>query len=310
MIVTVTLNPAVDLTLEVDGWVLGEVNRATSVAKVAGGKGINISRVLRELGEVTTALTILGSDSVEEFRRLARQAGCPMIYINVPGEVRTNIHLVDPGKPASLKVNQPGAPLSESQFRHFLLLYKQQLKRARFICLGGSLPPGCASHTYADLAALAAGNRIPFLIDATGPALQEALPHKPLIAKPNRKELEDTLGVPIRDERDILQGARKLQDLGARGAIITDGGEPVIAVWDDEAWIATPPQIFPKGVNGAGDSLAAGITAGIQRGLPFPEALRLGVACGAACCLEEEHDLATRENIDKLLPQVKAEAAG
>ncbi len=307
MIVTVTLNPALDLTLEVDGWVLGEVNRATKVGKVAGGKGINISRVLRELGEVTTALTILGTDSVAEFRRLAREAGCPIIYINVPGEVRTNIHLVDPGKPASLKVNQPGTPLSESQFHHFMLLYRQQLKGARFVCMGGSLPPGCPTDTYAQLASLCAEQEIPVLIDAGGEALRHALVFKPLIAKPNRRELEDALERRLSSQMEIYNGARELQSLGARCAVVTDGDRPVLGVWDDEAWVAHPPAIHPKGVTGAGDSLAAGLVAGLQRGEPFAEALRLGVACGTACCLEEEHNVASRKNIDRILAQVRVE---
>ncbi len=304
MILTVTLNPAVDLTLEVDGWVLGEVNRAASVAKVAGGKGINVSRMLRDLGEVTTALTILGTDSVHEFQRLAREARCPIIYINIPGEVRTNIHLMDPSKPASLKVNQPGVPVGESHLRHFMLLFQQQLKGARLVCMGGSLPPGCPPDTYAQLAALCAANNVPFLMDAAGEPLRQTLPHKPLIAKPNRRELEDTLNRRISTPREIYEGARELQNLGARCAVVTDGDRPVLGVLDDEAWLAVPPKISPKGATGAGDSLAAGLVSGLQRGYTFPEALRLGVACGTACCLEDEHNLAAMANIDRLLGKV------
>lgn len=305
MILTVTLNPALDLSLELAEFEFDEVNRATAIRKSAGGKGINVSRVLKELNEVTMALTILAADSVAEFKRLAKEANFSVVYINVPGEMRTNILLTDRKTGQTLKVNQPGAPLSEGQFQHFSLLYRQQIKRAKFGAIGGSLPPGVPQSAYLDLCREAASAEVPMLVDAQGPALLECLPARPLIAKPNRRELAYSLGADLDTQKDIIDGARELQSRGARGVIVTDGAGPVIAIWGDELWIGTPPRIKAVATTGAGDSMAAGFLSGLNKGKTFADALRLGIATGAASCLTPEDQLARGEDVERLVKQVK-----
>ena len=305
MIITVTLNPAMDLTLEVPGWESGELNRATAVRKSVGGKGINVSRVLRELGEPTVALTVVGSDTVQEFQRLARSAGFSIVYINMPGEMRTNIQIIDPASARSLKVNQPGTPMEASHLEHFRLLYKQQLQRARMVALGGSLPPGSPPNTYAALAAMATQRNRPVLIDAEGPALLEALAENPLVAKPNRQELEHTLDTTLSTTEEIVAAARELVARGARSAVVTDGADIVVGVWENECWIATPPRIEVQGTMGAGDSFAAGLLFGLAAKKSFPESLALGVAASAATCATPQGHIGTRAEVEALLPRVE-----
>lgn len=305
MILTVTLNPAFDLTLEVPSWEPEAVNRASRISKVIGGKGINISRVLREMGNPTTALTIIGSESIQEFQRIARGAGFTVVYINIPGEIRTNIHIVDPADGRSIKVNQPGAPLSDRDFEHFRLLYRQQLQRAKFVAVGGSIPPGRSADTYADLLEPAVRLDVTALIDAEGEALRRALVHKPLVAKPNRVELERTLGGTFRTQKQILDGAQALRAMGARHVVISDGPRAVYTVSPDGVWRFEPPRIAAKGATGAGDSLAAGILSGLSSRKSIVESVQLGIACAAATCLQEEGRLATRDDVARLLPKVK-----
>jgi 1-phosphofructokinase family hexose kinase len=307
MIITVTLNPAVDLSLVVPEWATDSVNRATAVCKFVGGKGINISRVLTELGDPTTALTVVGSDSVQQFQRLARLTGTPIVYINVPGEIRTNIHITDPTDGRHLKVNQSGPPLDDLYFNHFKLLYRQHLRGARMVGIGGSLPPGRQDESYAELIALAAERRIPVLLDTVGDPLRAALEQKPWIVKPNRLELGKTVGAELDTEADVLDAARELQSDGARGVVVTDGPNPVIGVFEKVAYKVTPPRIEINGPTGAGDALAAGLLSGFLKGDAFCDALRLGVAVSAAACLTPEGELVRKSDVTKLLRQVDVE---
>lgn len=307
MILTITLNPAMDLGMVVEDWVLDDVNRASRVTKSPGGKGINVSRVLKELGDPTTALTVLGSDSVQEFRRLAREEGVTIVYISIPGEIRTNIHIMDPKNDRLLKVNQPGSPLQSGHFDHFMLLLKQQLKMARMLSVGGSLPPGLPIDAYGRIVHLARKHDVPVLIDAEGEALLAALAEGPYIVKPNRRELEVTMGGKLNSPKEILEAAREIQGRGAQGVVVTNGPHPTVGVLGKEAWQAKPPRVRVVGTNGAGDSFTAGLVSGLTRGLKIQDALALGTACGAASCKTEETELARRKDVEALLPKVNVQ---
>lgn len=288
MIVTVTLNPAVDLTVGVENFRPGEVNRTLDVHKTIGGKGINVSRTLRLLGVATTALTVIGTDSVQLFQRLSKESGFPTVYISVPGEIRTNIHIVDRGSGNTYKVNQPGVPLQGIHFEHFTLLLKQQLKTARMLSLGGSLPPGRPNDSYRVMIEIASAQNVPVVIDAEGAALRDALAAKPFLAKPNRRELEVTLVTQLDSDEAILNAARELIRLGAHSAVISNGPESLVAIHEGIVYTAIPPRIVPRGCTGAGDALTAGIMSELSRNAPFSEALRTGIAVAAATCLTDE----------------------
>ncbi len=307
MIVTVTLNPALDLSLDVPGWQEGEVNRARQVSRVIGGKGINISRILNELRHPTTALTVVGGDSIQQFQRLAQAIGIPIVYINIPGEMRINIHISDPNTGRNLKVNQSGVELDDVHFRHFKLLFNQHLRQAHYVAIGGSLPPGRSPEAYRELVSLATDAGVRTLVDTTEKPLLEAIPEKPFMVKPNRHELEATLGGSFSTPEEILAGARELQGKGAESVVISDGPNPLVALWGNEAWMAVPPEVEVRGPTGAGDSLAAGILASLNSGERFSDALRLGVAASVATCLTPEGELSSRTEILKLLEKVKVE---
>ncbi|MCC6547189.1 1-phosphofructokinase family hexose kinase [Candidatus Sumerlaeota bacterium] len=307
MIITVTLNPAVDITLTVQTFAPGDVSRAVETQKSAGGKGINVSRSLRVLGMPNIALTVIGSDSVREFQRLARESEIQMIYISAPGEIRSNIHVHDLATGHIFKVNQPGNNIAETHFHHFKLLFRQQLKTASAVALGGSLPPGCPISCYRELAELAQRHNVLSVVDAVGPVLLDSLAAKPYVAKPNRSELEETLGRKLRTEKQVIGAARELNRRGAQWAIITDGAKPVIATSANEIYRVMPRRIRSKGTTGAGDALVAGFLAKHVNRIQFAEALRFGVAAATANCLTEEGETAVREDILKMLPSTKIE---
>lgn len=310
MILTVTLNPALDLAMEVPTLEFGEMVRAHGVRKEAAGKGINVSRVLKLLGEPTAALAILGQSSVGEFQRLARDGGIPIVYILVPGETRTNIHIQEGPSGRGIKVNQPGLTVDGEHFDHFALLFRQQLRAAKMVCLGGSLPPGLGPESYARLAELARKEGVPVIIDAEGPALRDALAARPLMAKPNRRELAATLGRRLDTLDDVVEAARTVQKEGARSVLVTDSGGAVVVIWDDEIHVAHPPRVEIKGTVGAGDSLTAGVAAMLSRGKEIGEALRFGCAVGTAACMTSDTMTARMEDIEWLVPRVVVERVG
>lgn len=301
MILTVTLNPAIDLSMDVPNWEPGEVNRATMVRKVVGGKGINVSRVLKDQGVPTVVMTIIGNDSVGQFHTLGRQYGFPIVYITVPGEVRTNVHLYDPEQGRLLKVNQSGSPLGQSYFNHFKLLYKQQMGRATMVVMAGSLPPGCATDTYGELCRLAQDSGVPAVVDAEGEVLLASLAEKPYLVKPNRTELEASLKTSLDSQKEVIEAGRELLARGAQRVIITDGPKEIIGFWDGKAYFVTPPKVVTHGTTGAGDSFAAGFVAGVKQKKSFAESLCWGVAASAATCEAPEGELASLQATQRLL---------
>lgn len=290
--------------MEVPSLEYGGMTRAVSTRKEAAGKGINVSRMLRLLGEPTTALALLGQSSVGNFQRLARETGLSIVYVLIPGETRTNIHIQELHTGRNIKVNQPGPEVDSSHFEHFTMLFRRHLRGAGMVCLAGSLPPGLGMDAYGRLVELAVKSDVPVIVDAEGPALLEAIRKGPFMAKPNRKELAATLGRRLTTLDDVIDGARKLQELGAQSVVVTDSGERIVGLEGGTVYIAHPPRVEIRGTLGAGDSLTAGMARVLARGGSFEEALKFGTAAGSAACLTEDTRAAKSEDIDSLLGEV------
>ncbi len=299
MILTITLNPAIDLGLSVPAWQEGKVNRATGSHQEFGGKGINVTRMLSELGAKTRALTIVGSESVPKIKRLLSEQTFPVTYIRINGETRTNVHIYDTNGERVLKVNQAGETLDQSDFDHFKLLFKTHLKNCTFVAAAGSLPPGLPEDGYAQLAHLCAQERRRFVIDAEGPALLKCLKEGVYLVKINREELARSLDAKLNNEKSILKACEKLRQLGSSNIVVTDGGRPFYACTEEGIFKGTPPKIKVAGETGAGDSFTAGILCSLDRGEGWQKALQLGVQTSAATCLLPEGILASREHLDE-----------
>ena len=296
MILTVTMNPAIDLFTEVDSWVFGgEVNRARRTWRQIGGKGINVSRTLKVLGMRTSALILAGRDSSSILSALMAKEPFPIRAVEVIGETRTNIHVINRGLPDSLKVNQAGAAVPDA-LQAILPAFEQQLAGIGMVVLSGSLPRGCPAGAYAQLTALAAENRVPVLIDAEGPALLEAISSKPAIVKFNRKELEATMGRRLESEAEVIHAMAHLRIEGAGIVVVTDGGK---VGWSVESTGRTmrfvPPSITPVHTNGAGDAFTAGVAVGLRWGWDLKDSIRLAMAAGAAQCLNVKGEAMSAE---------------
>ncbi|CAN5273107.1 1-phosphofructokinase [soil metagenome] len=302
MILTVTLNPAIDVSMEVNGLQPGAVNRARNVKRVIGGKGIMVSRMLAKLKAKSVALTFAAGKCAEDMRDLAGEVGIDlhltMPRCSNPGSVRINTHILDTRSGEHLKINQPGEPMTADDWKSFRGVFDSLARDAKLVCLCGSLPPQARRDRYAILTADAHALGVPVLIDANGPPLIAALKENPEYVKLNRAELEETLGVACVTLEDKLRGARKLCKMGAGSVIVTDGGESAVAVTRDGEWVGSVKINQPiKGATGAGDCCTAGFAFEIVRGISFQNAFRFGLACGTASCLRQELEIPTRNDV-------------
>lgn len=287
MIVTLTANPSLDRTMTVSAPLLpGEVQAATSAREDAGGKGINVARVIAAAGEDCAAVLPLAPG--DPFESVLRAAGVRAQRVPVSGLVRTNLAITDPAG-VTTKLNLPGAALSPGEASAIIDAVVAASAGARWLVLAGSLPPGADDEFYVRVihavrAAHAAPPRI--AVDASGPALAAAVAHgRPDLIKPNDDELAELAGTVI-DGADavaaVLEVARSLVPANIGAALVTLGADGAVLVEDGAAWAATPPRIRAVSTVGAGDSSLAGYLIAHTRGARPEERLRHAVRYGAA----------------------------
>lgn len=300
MIYTVTCNPALDLAVRLDGLQLGGLNRTAGATLVAGGKGVNVSRVLGELGERNKALGfVAGSNGVMLESALA-QMGVVTEFIRLPeGQTRINVKLYGEQE---TELNAPGPAVSHQQAEG-LLSTLSHLQEDDLLCLCGSLPPGMGVDSYARMLK-AAGVRA--IVDTTGEALLCALEENPWLVKPNRDELAALVGRKLPALDDVIEAAQWLREKGAQNVLVSLGRDGALLCTEDKRLYQPAPDGKVVGTVGAGDSLVAGFAAGWQRYGDVAQALRLGIACGSAtaCC----EGLADSEGVEAMLatmPEMK-----
>ncbi|MFG3054700.1 1-phosphofructokinase family hexose kinase [Kitasatospora sp. NPDC048239] len=279
MIVTVTPNPALDLTYGLTVLRPHTSHRVAAVHEQAGGKGVNVARVLHALGRRTTAVLPLGGPTGAAVRADLDRAGisCLGVPLAADASTRRTVAVVDDTDATVL--NEPGPELSTEHWAALRTAVRSLLPTARALVLSGSLPPGVRPGAYADLVRLAHEHGVPVVLDADGAALTEALDARPTVVKPNAVELRHATGIA-----DPLHAARALADRGARAVVASFGPDGLLAVTPDGTWRARlPPEAVVRGnPTGAGDAVVAALAAALADGAPWPQALTRAVALSAA----------------------------
>ena len=266
MILAVCLNPAVDVTYTVDRVVPGESHRVREVVERAGGKGVNVARVVSALGESVTVCGLLGdADS-------ALWTGLDARWTTVPGRVRRSVAVVD--RDDATLFNEPGIDVSGGDWARFVRDFVELVGAAAVVVASGSLPPGVPPTAYEQLTRVARAAGAEVIVDAGGLALRHALTAAPTIVKPNRHEVEAALGEG--------EGVTGLLTAGAQSAVVSRGRDGLLAGRDGRRWAVRPSRPVAGNPTGAGDALAAALAIGLLRGTPWPEALRHGAAAAAA----------------------------
>jgi 1-phosphofructokinase family hexose kinase len=286
MLLILTPNPAIDRTLLIPGMQPGGVYRAERVLVAAGGKGLNVARAAHSLGQPLQVCAPLGGLAGQMLAQLAAEEGLAGRWSWHPdGETRTCVLVVDPQGSDATALNEPGMPLTPAAWQAFAAVALDAAAAAELVVSSGSMPPGVPPDALTNLlrALAASGRRV--IVDTSGAALQTALEAAPYGIKVNGSELGAVLNRPVASLDDA---ATALADLRARGialAMVSLGAAGALAATDEGTCHAQPPAIHAISTIGAGDSLLAGLATGLLRGEPLPEALRLGVACGAADAL-------------------------
>jgi tagatose 6-phosphate kinase len=276
-ILTVTLNFALDLTYNVDRVSWHGVNRVASVVERAGGKGVNVARVLHALGHRASVAGLVGGRTGEAARAELRGAGLHDVLVAIRGQSRRTVAVVDAASGDATGLWEPGPVVTAAEWRAFISAYRQQLRGADAVVLSGSLPAGVPPDAYRMLCELAADEGVPAVLDADGDALRLGLDGRPTLVKPNVDELSR-----VTRTADPIEGAQALRAAGATAVVVSRGAEGLLAVAPEGSWTATPPERIAGNPTGAGDAAVAALVAGMALGTSWPERLADAAALSAA----------------------------
>ena len=298
MIYTVTFNPSVDYIMKLEAFNEGELNRTTLTEKYPGGKGINVSRILKELDAESTVLGFTAGFTGDYIKTELDKRDIIHDFIEVSGDTRINVKLKTS---LESEINADGPEISEENFNS-LENKLSRLKTDDHVIFAGSVPGG-HKDAYKRLASKLYENGIPFSIDSEGEKLTSTLPFEPYLVKPNLFELEQISREPLKSSDDIRKAAELLMERGAKNVLVTLGGEGAMFVNREGAMKLTAPDGKLVNSVGAGDSTVAGFIS--QHGKGVTEQVKYAVAAGSATAYNS--DLASRQDIISLLDKVKIE---
>ncbi|MFI9646606.1 1-phosphofructokinase family hexose kinase [Streptomyces sp. NPDC052040] len=281
MILTVTLNTALDITYRVRALRPHTSHRVTEVTERPGGKGLNAARVLAALGHRVTATGFAGGTTGHALReRLAHTPGIVDALVPVAGATRRTVAVVDESAGDTTQLNEPGPVITPAEWSAFLDTYADLVRSATAVALCGSLPPGVPVGAYAQLVRTARAVGVPVLLDTSGEPLRRGVAARPDIVKPNADELAELTG-----SHEPLQATRDARRRGAHTVVASLGAEGLLAVTAEGRWRAVPPRRIPGNPTGAGDSAVAGLLSGLVERLSWPDRLARAAALAAATVL-------------------------
>lgn len=300
MIYTVTFNPSIDYIVDVKDFTLGATNRTSGEKMFPGGKGINVSMVLSNLGYESTALGFLAGFTGKAIENMLdeKHVNCDFIKVK-EGMSRINVKL---RSNEESEINGQGPAICKEDIE---TLYEKldSLKEGDVLVLAGSIPSVMSENTYMDIMRRLNNKGIIIAVDATKDLLLNVLQYKPFLIKPNNHELGEMFGVTIKDKAEVVAYAKKLQEKGARNVLVSMAGDGAVLVAEDGTVVESlPPKGEVKNSVGAGDSMVAGFLAGYLKSKDYKEAFAMGLCTGSASAFSEE--LATMEEVNELRAQL------
>lgn len=298
MIYTVTLNPSLDYIVEMDQVMVGELNRTKNESKFPGGKGINVSQVLKRLDVDSIALGFLGGFTGDYIEAFLHSLKINTDFVRVNEDTRINVKLK---AKQETEINAKGPSISKEDFEA-LKEKIRKLTSGDTLVLAGSIPASMPLTTYEELVNICNQKGARFIVDAEGDLLKKILPFKPFLIKPNHHELGELFDTVIETSDEVIPYGRELVKKGAQNVIISLAGKGAVLINQDITLIATVPKGKVKSSVGAGDSMVAGFLAVFEKTKNIEEAFRFSVAAGSATAFSI--GLCTRERVESLLSQV------
>lgn len=302
MIVTVTLNPAIDQTIEVDRFVEGDTNRVTSIRLELGGKGINVARGLKELGYEPLAMGFAPGDMGRVIEDQLRDMGIGVDFTYIAGDTRTNVTIIDREHQRHTTLSARGPNVTGDDLRHLYANIDRRLRRDTWLVIAGSLPPPCTGEVYRILIEHAERNGALTALDADGPIVRDVLDRggRPTLIKVNADELGRIHGDPVTTEDEVFEAAETVRALGIPVVIVTRGALGAIALTMEADYRVRTPDIEVVSARGAGDAFLAGLLLGLRRGDAWEPALVRAGAAGAACCLTPANSPPRSMDLDRM----------
>ena len=281
MIVTLTINPAIDRIISIDRLAFEDRAYINSSRESAGGRGINVSSVIHSFGGETLAVLISGGDSGKRLEGLLGKCGYRIAVVPVQNEIRTNLTITDKHG-LTVNLNEPGPPLGKAEVARVERVVRDTLDRASWLMVCGSIPPGVPPAFYGKLISMARQKKVKTLLHADGDALREGLAARPTVVSPNQQEAGRLLGQTLLTRTHYLEAAERIRQLGAESVVLTLGSRGAVGAFADGLMEALPPRIDAVCPIGAGDALMAAYAWARERRTSVAEALRWGVAAGTA----------------------------
>ena len=305
MILTVTLNAAIDKRYVVENYQVGEVNRVKECAYVAGGKGLNVSKTAAIAGAEVLATGFVGGHAGAYITEAVEKQGVATDFILVKGESRSCINIYDTVNKTQTEFLEPGVVVSEEEQRAFYLKFDQLLAKCDVVAMSGSVPKGIGTDMYPKLVAMAkaAGKKI--IVDTSGALLEETVKAKPNMVKPNIDEIRLLTGKQILGREELIEAGIELQKSGIERVVISLGADGSLMFVEEGVYQAVVPKIDAVNTVGCGDCMTAGFAISFEQGMTPEEALRFASATSAASAMREETGYFETEDMKALFDQIE-----
>jgi 1-phosphofructokinase len=304
-IVTITLNPALDQTVYVAQFAAGQLNRVNKQRLDPGGKGINVAKVVRALGQPVCVTGFLGQDNSKGFLKYFQKQGIDSYFVEVAGAARVNIKVVDEHSGQVTEINFPGLSINGADMEKLEQIIGQLAKEHQWFVLAGSLPQGVPDDCYRRLVYLLKEHGAKVFLDSSGVALGEGIKAVPDAIKPNLEELGQLIGRKLTTEAEVEKAVTDLLAGGIEQVLVTLGAQGAIIADKTERLLVKPPAVVANSTVGAGDAMVAGFVVGQTRGLSLADCARLGTAAATASVIQPGTQAGSVKEVEKILADVQ-----
>ncbi|MYN69567.1 tagatose-6-phosphate kinase [Streptococcus suis] len=308
MILTITLNPSVDIAYQLNQFRLDSVNRVEKVQKTAGGKGLNVTRVLKQIGEDVLATGFIGGELGNDVKNQLYQNHIKSSFVEISGETRNCIAILHEGQ--QTEILEQGPTIQEHEALNFIEHLRNLLSKVEVVVISGSLPKGLESDYYVKIVELCKKFGVAVVLDCSGEALKKVLEskEKPMVIKPNTEELSQLIGSDITDENQELQSVLSSQMFqGIEWIVVSLGAKGAFAKHKDKFYRVRIPKIDVVNPVGSGDSTVAGIAASLAHALPDVELLKNATILGMLNAQEEQTGYVNLEHSEELYSKIEVE---
>lgn len=298
MIVTVTLNPSFDKSITINDFSIGNVHKIGEVRVDPGGKGVNVSKVLNELGCKNIATGIAGRDNFKEYRYLLREIGIRQKFIQTGGCIRTNLKINDPVNGTTTDINEPGPLLDGYDLMNLENLLAEYRDTPSVFVISGSISPDTEPLLMSELIEYLRNMEKKVIVDTSGKALKEAVKAVPYIIKPNIHELSELVGMELKTHDDIINCGKELIKTGIHGVMVTMGSGGLLYITENCCHFSPGIKVNPKCTVGAGDAVTAAIAFSVENNMDSSFIVSLSAALGTATVMTDGSQAPRLDDID------------